>query len=368
MQRAGLTAVLAVAATLMVAPTASAADVTVNFARDGGSKTVSLGALAPAFDVNGEYRLVSASGQTTTRQINGISLRALLDAVDADPTFSAVTITRPGGGVVRISRTQIEAGGQVPVIYAEGGLATFVRPAYATTDRNADDVVSAATLTISQVDGTDYNLKAKAAKSTLKVGERVKFTASAVGAAGQKLVYTWNFNDGTSGRGESVTHQFKKRGYYRVLVSVRGEGETASVSTVVRIQVGKAVKSKKKREGGGTNDAAGAPVSGRADGSSGSGAVAGPPSTPKPKKPKRPKPPQQQPEQLEPVVGELLDDKQNPQQPNDLAARSGQQVKPVGAGNGIPTEVAGGAVALGLLAFGAALEFGLAGRLRRRTL
>lgn len=370
-----ITTLAAFAFALVWAGIASAASVTVNFPRDGGSKTVDLGSLGGSFDVNHDYTLVGASGQTTTKQISGISLRALLEAVGADPTYSAVTLARPGGGVVRISRTQIEAGGVVPVIYADGGLATFVRPSYSATDQNALDVISAPTLTISQVDGTDYDLKAKVSKSSAKIGESLKFTASATGAAGQKLIFTWNFNDGSTADGDIATHRFKKRGYYRVLVTVRGEGESASVSTVLRVQVGRAVKSKKQREGGGTNDAAGAPVSGQADGGNGSGQTAAPATHAarrqhsKPAHKRRSKQEQPSGAGLERVTGELLTAPEQKPATSSLAARSGQQVKPAqNQSNGIPPAAASALAALGLLAFGAALEMGAAGRLRHRLL
>jgi hypothetical protein len=360
-----VTILASLATALVLAAPAQAADVTVNFARDGGSKTVSLSSLAGSFDVNQDYALIGTSGQTTTKQISGISLRALLTAVGADPAYSAVTIARPGGGAVRVSRSQIESSGLTPVVYADGGLATFVRPSYFDGDRNALDVVSAAPLTITQVDGTDYDLKAKVSKSTAKTGQSLSFSASATGAAGQKLIFSWNFDDGSSAQGEKVNHRFKRRGYYRVLVSVRGEGETASVSTVLRVQIGKAVKSKQQREGGGTNDSAGAPLSGGADGAGGAIQAAG---AERPAHKRRSKPVSPSTTAGETVTGELLTSPDPNQPQNDVAARTGQQVKPNTGNGGISTQAASAAVALGLLALGALLEMGAAGGLRRRSL
>lgn len=369
MKRLGPALLAALALTFAAPSLASAADVTVNFARGGGSKTVSLSSVSGAFDVNSAYALIGASGATTTRQISGISLRALLDAVGADPTYSAVTIARPEGGAVRISRAQLEAGGLTPVVYDDGGRATFVRPAYSATDQNATDVVSGSPLVITQVDGTDYDLKATPASKTVKVGETVKFNATATGAAGQKLTIKWNFNDGTTGDGEAVAHKFKKRGYYRVLVTVSGEGDSTSNSTVLKIQVGKAAKSKKQREGGGTNDAAGAPISGQSDGSDGAGDDAGSADAQKPApKQKKSLVPEPQPA-LPTVTGELLSAQQaEPEQQQSLAARSGNPSKAGGGSAGVPDQAIGAAAALGLLGFGALLELGTAGRLRRRVL
>ncbi len=358
-------AVAVCAALAVLTSSASAADVTVVYPRDGGSKTVSIGSLASSFDVNQEYPLVSANGQTSTKPIKGISLRTLLDVAGADPTYSAVKISRASGGPLRISRKQIEAGGLTPVVYESAGLATFLRPSYFVGDSNAQDLVSASPLVIEQVDDVEYNLKASVSKTKAKVGEALKFTASATGAAGQKLTYTWNFDDGTNGSGANPSHRFRKRGYYRVLVSVRGEGEEKSGFTVLKIQVGPARKSDKQREGGGNNDAAGAPVSGQADGTSGEGETAGTQEA-QPKAKKRKNSDQPSPDSLESVTGELLSSERQVLSPSDLAARSGQKAENVKATAGVPTEAAGAAVALGLLGLGAALELGAAGRLRRR--
>lgn len=369
MRRAGLS-VLAAAVLLALPAAANAADVTVNFARGGGSKTLSLSSLTSNFDVSAQFKLVGASGQTTTKQINGISLRALLDSAGADPTYSAVEIARPGGGKVVVSRVQIEQGELPPVVYEDAGRTTFLRPWSGSGDQNVRDVVSASPLVISQVDGLNYGLKAKASTSKTKAGQRVSFSATASGAAGQKLEYTWVFADGTTATGAAVKHRFKKRGYYRVLVSVRGAGEAGSSSVVVPIQVGKPAKSDAKRTGAGTNDSAGAPVSGQADGGSGDGRSAGSsdagrarPSTRR--APRRSTAGQASAEQT--VTGELLTGaKVQTATPSALAARTGRAGKAQQSSGGVPGEAVGITVALGLLGLGAALEFGAAGRLRRR--
>lgn len=369
MRRARLIPLAALVLVLAAPSAAQAADVTVNFARGGGSQTVSLESLSGSFDVNAKYALVGPSGKTTTTQIQGISLRALLDAVDADPTYSRVTIARPSGDPVRVTRAQIESSGLGPVLYDDGGRATFVRPSYFSSDENAGDVFSGSPLVVTQIDDSDFALKAKASKTSPKTRESVAFSATATGAAGQRLTYNWSFNDGTTATGAKVGHSFKKPGYYRVLVTVRGEGESASSASVLKIQVGKAVKSDKQREGGGTNNSAGAPVSGRADGSSGSGDSAGSADATRSQaqRSKRKSRPQQSSATTQTVTGELLSNAAPSQQQNVLAARSGQQNADNGASGGIPSEAAGAAVALALLGLGVALEMGWPGKLVRRT-
>jgi PKD repeat protein len=358
--------VAAIASLVMLAigaSTASAADVTVVNARDGQSKTVALGSIGASFDIDANYALVSADGQTRTQTIHGISLRSLLAAVDADPTYGAIDVVRPSGGTVRITRAQIEASGAVPVVYDDGGAATFLRPNYGPTDPNSADIVSSPNLVLRQVDVAPYKVTAKVSKQKAEPGESVHFSASATGGgAGQQLGYTWTFRDGTTATGPTADHRFKKRGTYSVLVTVKGEGESSSSPAVVNVVVGKPVASKKKRPGGGTNDAAAAPLSGQADGSSGDGAEAG--SAEKP--PKRKKRAGDADPQLTTVTGELLSSTTGPSTTSSLAARSGNGAAAPEQAAGIPEEALGGAALIALLGFGGALELGAFSGLRRR--
>lgn len=342
---------------------AASADISVVGPRDGGTKSVSFGSLAAQFDVEDDYVLRGASGATQVKRVKGISVARLLSVLGADEVYSGLDVVRPGGGVVRLSKIQLLAGGQTPVIFAEGDQLVFLRPSYSPDDANASDIVSVGAMTLKQVDLGALNVSAKASKQKVNVGELVTFTGTASGGgAGESYKFTWIFKDGKSATGASVSHRFKKRGTYEVLLAAKTVGSDRTDPDVVVIQVGAPVKSKKKRAGGGTNDAAGAPTSGAADGDAGSGDLAATEQTQA--KTKRKKKPAERSDDssLEQVSGQvLLSSTTEPlTESSNLAARSGSQqpVDPKSSGLGISTGVWAAIAALLILAFGAALENG----------
>ena len=351
---------------LVAAPSAMAADVRVDFARGNGGATVTLASLESKFDVDQTYEIRSTSGSTQSEQVRGISISALLAAVNAELGYGGVEIDRPDGGKVFISKAQIDAGAPAPVVYESAGQVRFLRPTYGAGDANAADLISTTgTLLIRQTERPRIEIDAKAAKSKAKVGETVKFKATVTGAgAGETTTVTWLFGDGTKATGLAVSHRFKKRGSYKVIATVTTSGEPpVSNSDIAPVQIGKTVKSKKNRTGGGNNDASGAPDSGASDGNSGSGDSAATDTgdtKPKPRRKKKTEPTPQV-ATLPQVTGQLLDPTvvtPQQQQQSDLAARSGQPVQEANAGGGIPSEALGGAGALGLLALGFMLELG----------
>ncbi len=63
-------------------------------------------------------------------------------------------------------------------------------------------------------------------------GSRLSFDASKSTVSSDNAVYTWNFGDGTTATGESVTHAFQKGGDYHVTLTVDdGRGTDCSTST-----------------------------------------------------------------------------------------------------------------------------------------
>lgn len=357
---------LAAATTLLILPAAAAAaDVSVELPRGGETKTVSLASLAAKFDVDADYLIRESSGAQRTERIRGISLAALLDAIDADPVYGGVEVARLAGEPVLVSKAQILATGAVPVVYERDGAVHFLRPSYFGSDVNASDVVTTnGLLQLRQTDTTRLRVEARASKVKVKEREVVRFTATATGgAAGERYTFNWNFDDGKRAEGAKVSHRFSKRGSYSVLVTVRTEGSDRSDPDVVRVRVGKTASSKKNRSGGGTNDSAGAPSSGQSDGASGSGesTAARPPQRPDEPEPEdTPASPA-----LPQVSGQLLNATVVPEQPEvpQVAARTGQRAES-GSGTGIPGEAAGAAAALGLLGLGFLLELGAIGKFR----
>jgi PKD repeat protein len=364
MKRLLIATCVALAVSAGAAAHASAADINVVAPRSGDTKTVSFDSLESQFDVDSDYVIRGASGNTVTKHVKGISIAKLLATTGAEAVYSGLEIARPGGASIVLSKVQVIAAGATPAIYAEGGNLVFIRPSYGASDVNANDIVTVAgALTLKQTDLGALAIGLKASKTKAKVGDRVEFSATATGGgAGRAYTYKWNFNDGTTDTGAVATHKFTKRGTYRVLVAVKAEGADRSDAKVVEIQVGAAVKSKKNRSGGGTNDAAGAPVSGAADGDSGSGDQAATQQQSaqprKKKKAKRAAPNQS----LQVVRGQvLLSSETEPLTPSStLAARSGskQPAEPKSSGLGISTGVWAALATALILAFGAALENG----------
>lgn len=74
-----------------------------------------------------------------------------------------------------------------------------------------------------------------ATPSTSGVGQQVTFSVPA-GVPGVPLTYTWNFGDGSSGMGATVSHTFASAGSYSVTVNVTdglgGSGNGAATQTV----------------------------------------------------------------------------------------------------------------------------------------
>jgi hypothetical protein len=358
----------------------------------GGRHTLSLEALAGSEDVVGRtYALRSGEGEST-QAVTGYSIAALLEAAGVDPYgFSYVEVQRPGGGAVQLSRVQaIEPGAfpeGPPVVYSTGAGTGFLRPdAGAGDDNAADSFQSPAGLTIVMRKGASLRVRVEATPRRADVGKKVALRAVVErSGSGEALSYSWYFDDGNSGEGQTVIHAFAKPGSYAVVVGVTAAGEDTGTSAVVRIKVGEAPEGGPDRKGGGRNESTGAPDHGAADGPTGlatpnsssapatapspEAAVAGPVPTPTPPKPERkPRPRQKSKPEPKPtgelVAGELLagDIEATPPAATPTqraAARTGTpHAEDGGGGGGVPGAAWGlGAVAV-LLGIGALAEAG----------
>jgi chitodextrinase len=77
---------------------------------------------------------------------------------------------------------------------------------------------------------------AAATPTTANVGQAISFTAGATDADGDALQYTWNFGDGTTALGASVSHAYAAAGTYTASVAVSdARGGSASSSVIVTV-------------------------------------------------------------------------------------------------------------------------------------
>lgn len=345
---------------------AAAAQITV-FDGSGNQKSAEFSSLTGEQEAG--FTLVSANGAKSNVTVKGIPISQLFEQL-GDPYFSGVSIPRPDGTAIEISRDQINSVGTEPMIFESGGGLGFVRPQYGKNDANAADYFTGAgALTLRQLRGSKFDVIAsiEASKVKIKAGQSVSFEGSATGGgAGQTFTYSWRFDDGGTANGQKVKHTFKKRGSFNVMLTAKTVSGERKGTKIVTIDVD-SVKSKKNRSGGGNNDSAAAPASGVSDGNSGDGltAGAGEQSAPE-KKPQRKQKSEQASAQLPEVTGELLSAEAEPLQPqSSLAARSGTITPPKQGAKIDGTTVAILGTLL-LLGFGFASEFGQPGNFRRR--
>jgi hypothetical protein len=279
----------------------------------GAQQTLSLDALAGSEDVVGATYVLRGPEGESTQAVTGFSLTAILEAAGADPYgFSYLELQRPAGGAVLLSREQALDPGAFAdgpaVVYPTAAGTGFLRPSAGRDDLNASDSVEAPQgVTLVLRKGSPLQVRAEASTVRAEPGEAVDLSAIVERAgAGERLAYSWYFDDGHSAQGASVRHRFAERGSYDVVVGVTTAGDSAGVSAVVTVQVGAPIAGP-DRKGGGTNEGAGAPDHGAATGSdSGSGAAgAGPPPDP----PAEPRPPSPQRSQFCPDTGGKCDRK-----------------------------------------------------------
>lgn len=365
---------------------ADAAQVTVVFT-DGGSRTLSLEALAGKEDVVGKGYVLRGGGGESTETVTGFSLETLIDAAGADPyKFSYLEVQRPGGGSVLLDNQEArETSNGPPVVYATAGGTAFLRPSGGAGDLNADDSFSAPQgITLVLHDEPLLQVEAKASTLRTKPGESVDFTAVVKRAgAGEQLTYSWTFEGGGRASGPEATHEFAEAGSFKVVLGVQTPANPTGASDVLTIQVGAPSKGP-DRQGGGKTERDDAPEHGLADGpgtgtSEGSGAGTLPSvgagseeaTTPAPA-PEPTEPTETAPEpEGEEVRGELLTGTTttSPTQEQQLAeARSGSLDDSNGGGEGgVPAAAWGGLATLGLLGLGGLLEArGLGGLLPAR--
>lgn len=244
----------------------------------GGQQALALDALAGGEDLVERTYVLRGNGESA-RTVTGFSLAALLEAAGADPyAFSYLEVLRPAGGAVPLSRHQALDPGAFPdgppVVYATSSGTGFLRPSSAAGDLNAPDSFEAPQgVTIVLRKGSPLQVSARASTLRVRPGEIVEFSAEAEGGgAGERLAYSWYFDDGASASGPGASHSFARRGSYDVVVGVTAPGDETGASAVVTVQVGPP-RGGPDRKGGGDRRDRRAPDHGAATAAEGGGAA-----------------------------------------------------------------------------------------------
>jgi hypothetical protein len=257
---------------------ANAAQATV-IAPGGGQQTLSLDALAGGEDVLARDYALRAGEGSSSQVVTGFSLAALLEAAGADPyAFSYLEVQRPAGGAVPLSRHQALEPGAFPdgppVVYETTSGTAFLRPSSGTDDLNAGDSFEAPQgVTIVLRKGSPLRVSASASTLWTRPGDAVRFSSAVEGAgAGERLAYSWYFDDGASATGAEASHSFARRGSYDVVVGVTAPGDDTGASAVVTVQVGPPLAGPDQKGGGVRRDRQ-APDHGAATAAGGGGAA-----------------------------------------------------------------------------------------------
>lgn len=346
----------------------------------GSQKTISTDDVQPDIGTGAPqpFRIAKPGGGTQRVEVsNGVSLQKLLSETGTNFNFATITMLRPDGSVLSLTKDQVKDPRNQQVFYTDPqGVSHFIGPRQSNGTVLAKDYFEVSgTVALTQQPESKLNVTISPSRKKIDLGGSVTFKASVTGSEpGESVSYTW----GIKGRkqtvaGSSFTQKFpKKDDVYGFLVAVRVDGSETSVTAVAKITVGDPEKADEEQTGGGEGDTGS--DGGTTDGSVGGGGSSTytpsytPSYTPAPSLPPEPTPtPTPEPPDIAtsgtPVEGNLLADVSDPPPSNILesaaaAARQGKQ-KDDGAEDG-DVGVSEAAVsifaALALLGLGAGIE------------
>jgi PKD domain len=217
-------------------------------------ETISLDAeqLAGAVDVvDIPYSLLEQDGAAPTEvRMTGVSIREIVRLARRNPDqVEGVTLSAAGGSDVTLNGPDLAdpapfADGP-PVVAVEGDAVTFLRPQRDPSDVNGADRISSVggPLRMEVQAGAPIDVSAGADDERVAPRAKVSFYAWALGAdAAERLTFRWDFGDGTTARGDSVVHRYRRPGRYRVVVTVAAASGGGGTSTPISIEVGKPPK------------------------------------------------------------------------------------------------------------------------------
>lgn len=204
------------------------------------TKLISGGQISSAADASGTYTLRERPGDPGTPiSLSGLSIRGLLSLAGYNPgAVRFVQVVGGDGSVITVTGPEINSPPfpDGPALVSDNGATTrFVKPSR-TSGGTSQSVASVpgAPLEMTVEGGSLLSVRATASPSTVKVGQTVTFHASvAFAPSGASYTYEWDFADGSSAGGPTVTHKYRLSGNLQARVTVRGTGgggpECASV-------------------------------------------------------------------------------------------------------------------------------------------
>jgi len=229
--------------------------------------------------VDKTYEVLDFDGnKRPVRVQQGWSLQHLLTQADVDlGPYPFLTVERPQNGTkARLRKGQVTNSRAFPdgpiVVYVDDqGSLAFLRPQgdVEGDDHNGDDAFPfTGTLNVRLRKKAPLDIQIRVTPKHPKVGQVVKFDATATGqAGGDQLTYQWFNNEASFNlNGASVKHRFTKKGSFPILLTVSssfGSNDDENRSVTVDVEP---TKSKKNRKGGGTNEDDDAPDSGTSTG------------------------------------------------------------------------------------------------------
>jgi hypothetical protein len=230
------TIALSLAASLGVGTASALAGPGILLGQGGSSPQFPLtgGQIAAAADTGPNTYTVrkTQGGPSTKITLHGLSIAGLLRGVGFEPAdVNFVQVVGEDGGVITLSKADINSPpfAEGPALIADNGsTTTFFRPVRGAGD-TSDLVrsVSGQPLEITVNGGSLLSVKVSPDPRTGKVGQTFTFTATVQAPPpGASFQYVWNFDDGQTATGQTVTHRFTAPGDYQARVEVTGTGGT----------------------------------------------------------------------------------------------------------------------------------------------
>lgn len=209
------------------------------------TKTITATEIANEADVTArDYTVRSGSGEEVVSR-SGLSVRKALQLAGADPDrIGVLEIVRPNGRTVSLTAADLADPPPFPdgpaLVSVDGQSTRFLRPVRNGSDVNADDdfaIDNGQPLVVHVDKDNAVAVTSEADRTTVKAGETVTFTASVTGGhPGEVFEARWDFGDGRSGAGGTITHGFTK-GSYNVVVTAHGDEGSAGAAPPIRVTV-----------------------------------------------------------------------------------------------------------------------------------